>query len=83
MIAGVVVVADCVVAVVVCDDDDVGAVGVGVAGVADGVAGDVDVDVCGVDVDMCGGGDAVGCACVTDVVVVGVGCDVVCFVCAD
>ena len=79
----VVVVADCAVAVVVCDDADVGGVGDGVAGVDDGVAGDAGVDVCGVDVDMCGGGDADGCACVTDVVVVGVGCDVVCFGCAD
>ena len=83
MIAVVVVVAECAVDVVVCDDAAVCGVGVGVAGVADGVAGDVDVDVGGVYVDMCGGGDADGCACVADVVVVDVGCDVVCFVCAD
>ena len=58
--------------------------GVGVAGVVDGVDGDADVDVGGVDVDLCGGGEVVGCACVVGVVavVVGVGCDVVCFVCA-
>ena len=53
--------------------------------VVDGVDGDADVDVGGVDDDLCGGGDVVGRACAVDVVavVVGVGCAVVCFVCAD
>ena len=75
---------ECDVAVVVCVDADVaGVAGVGVAGVADGVACDVDVYAGCVDVDMCGGGDAGGCACVVDVVDVGIGCGVVRLVCAD